>query len=74
LFLYKKDLSKVLNHPHQIDPDHDIGSDVEMVDDAHDEIDIDVNDVHVDTDDDDDGDHHHHDCDDQVEAVVGSNQ
>jgi hypothetical protein len=45
-----------------------------MVDDAHDEIDIDGGDVHVDTDDDDDHHHHHHHCDDQVEAVVGSNQ
>jgi hypothetical protein len=64
-----------LNHPHQIDLDRDVGSDAEMVDDAHDEIDIDGSDVHVDADDDDHHHHHHHhDCDDQVEAIVGSNQ
>jgi hypothetical protein len=46
-----------------------------MVDDAHDEANIDGYDVHVDADDDDDHyHHHHHDCDDQVEAVAGSSQ
>jgi hypothetical protein len=48
-----------------------------MVDDAHDETNINGCDVHVDEDDDDDDDdddhhHHHHDCDDQVEVVAGS--
>jgi hypothetical protein len=62
-----------MNHPHKIDPDRDTGSDAEMVDDSHDEIDIDGSDVYVDVDDDDDDDDNHH-CDDQVEAVVGSNQ
>jgi hypothetical protein len=39
LFLQNKDLPEDSDHPKQIDPDHDVGSDVEMEDDAHDDTD-----------------------------------
>jgi hypothetical protein len=77
-FLQNKDLPKDLDHPHQIDPD-DVGSDVEMEYDAHDDTDkydnevdadTDDNEANVDADDNDDD----HDGDDDDEAVVGSNQ
>jgi hypothetical protein len=45
--LQNKDLPEDLDHPHQIDPD-DVGSDVEMEDDAHDDTDTDDNEADVD--------------------------
>ena len=75
-FLHNKDLPKDSDHPKQIDIYPDVGSDVEMADDAHDD-DRDTNDndaIYDAYDDDDDHDDHDHDGDDDVEAVVGSNQ
>lgn len=69
-----KDFPKDPDHPQQIDPDHDVGSGAEMVDDAHDDTYIDDNDAIVDAYDD-DGDHDDHDHDgNDVKAIVGSNQ
>jgi hypothetical protein len=50
--LQNKDLLEDLDLPHQIDLD-DIGSDVEMEDDAHDDTDTDGNEVDADEDDND---------------------
>jgi hypothetical protein len=61
VFLQNKDLPEDLDHPHQIDP-NDVGSDAEMVDDAHDDREVDV-----------DADDHDHDGDDD-EAVASSSQ
>ena len=59
-----------MDHPKQIDPDHDVGSNVDMEDDAHDDIDTYVIDSISNADDD----YHDHDGDDDVEEVVGSIQ
>jgi hypothetical protein len=75
LFLQNKDLREDPDHPQQIYPDHDVGSDAKMADDAHDDTYIDDSDAIADADDDDDDhDNHDHDGDDDVEAVAGSIQ
>jgi hypothetical protein len=75
LFLQNKDLPEDQDHPQQIDLDHDVGSDVEMAYDAHDDTDTNENDVDADVyDDDEDDADDDHDGDDYVEAVGGSIQ
>jgi hypothetical protein len=71
LFLQNKDLSEDSYHPKQIGLHHDVGSDAEMEDDAHDGTDTYENDAISNVDYNDD---HDHDGDDDVEAVAGSSQ
>ena len=69
--MQNKDLPEDLDHPQQIDPDHDVGFDVGMKDDVdHDDTYTDDSEVDVNADDDDDD----HDGDDDDEAVAGNNQ
>jgi hypothetical protein len=58
-----------LDNPHQIDPD-DVGSDAEMEDYAHDDIDTDDSEVDVDADDDDGHDHNGDDDDEEVVGII----
>jgi hypothetical protein len=75
LVLQNKKLPEDLDHPQQIDLDHDVGSNAGMEDDAHDDTDTyDIDSISNVDDDDDDHDDHDHDCDDDVEAVAGRRQ